>query len=232
MKVKMSLVIWALLLIGVATMSVFSCGGGGGGGSVYVLGDVTKGESGTPPSDVGAGVIVASSASIISDITDATVTVNNAGLDFFFIGYLLLSSPPAINAGEDVTLKVIHGSNTVTSTETMPEQPSISAPTNGSSHNAGSNITVQWDSASTAPDGIYVYVSEDYTVSGIDYYSMTLAGTVTTHDIPGGTLLTGKPDIPIQVHFVNETSSFTGDVISGSVYEVEHMDQVTINTNP
>jgi hypothetical protein len=234
MKPKASMVMWALLLVGVATVSVLSCsggGGGGGGGPVYVLGDVTKGDPAvTPPTDVEAAVVVASSASFISDITDATVTVNSAGLDFFFIGYLLLSGPPSVNAGEDVTLRVVHGSNTVTSTETMPEQPSISAPTDGTSHDAGSDITVQWGFASTAPDGIYVYVSEDYTASGSDYYSSTLAGTETTHDIPAGTLKTVTSNIPIEVHFVNSTSSFTGDVISGSAYEVEHMEQVTIDT--
>ena len=238
-KMKRKVRMWTciLMVVGIAitgALGLVSCGGGGsggGGGPVYILGDVTKGDpTGTPPNDVHAGVIVASSVNFISDITDATVSVNNKVLDFFIFAYALLTSPPAVDVGDSVTLKVVHGDNTATSTLTVPEKPVITAPTTGSFHDATSAINVTWNSASTAPDGIYVFVDGTYTQSSSDYYSNTLVGLATSHSIPLNTLLAGKSDIPIEVYFVNFTNSFTGDVISGSTYEVEHLAQVSINT--
>ena len=160
------------------------------------------------------------------------MSVNGVLTEFFIILYIFISNtPPAINSGDNVTLSVIHGSNTATATLPMPENPGITAPIDGTSYDANiDNITVNWGPLGTTPDEIELYIEDTYTQSGFDY-DVTLSGSATSHIIPSSTLKPGQISVPIEVYAVNSTTTFTGDVISGSMIEVEYMDMVTVNTN-
>jgi archaellum component FlaG (FlaF/FlaG flagellin family) len=200
-----------------------------------VAGEIAKGDpdaAAAAPNDISAGVVVASSADVLSDIVDdADVSVNGVAATFFFLVYVFFgTSPPAILAGEDATLSVSRGGATVTASRAMPEKPVITAPGDGSSHNAGSDISVTWTGAATDPGEIEVFVDGDYT-STDDDYEVTLPGSATTQIIPGGTLKAATTDIPIEVRFVETVTTFTGDAVSGSTLEVEHVSYVTIDTN-
>lgn len=229
-----SIVVSVCVALG-AVLGFSGCGGDGGGGALYVAGEISKGDpeaTAAAPNDISAGVVVASSANVLSDyLDDADVSVNGVAATFFLLVYVIFgTTPPAILAGDDVTLSVSRGGAAVTATHAMPEAPDITAPGDGSSHNAGSDITVTWTGAVTDPDEIEVFVDEDYTASGSDY-DMTLAGDATTQIIPGGTLKPATLDIPVEVRFVETVTDFTGDAVSGSTLEVEHASYVTIDTN-
>ena len=168
-------------------------------------------------------------------VTDATVEVTiNAGSPVtipHIAAGAYVSGGLSIGSGDNVTLTVTwNSSQIINATVQMPEQPNVTAPTGGSTHDASAAIDVVWDALSVIPTYVQLVVEGTYTQSTTDWTTLA-AGSAVTASIPGGILNTGTTGIDIQVVSVNHESDLGANAEAGSYMQVAWFaDLVNINT--
>ena len=155
-------------------------------------------------------------------ITDATVTVNGENIPHVGFG-LYIAIITTVNTGETATLNIQRNGSSINTSLTMPQRPTVTAPTTGT-YDASNVLDVQWNSVSPTPDNIGVMVDDSYTVS-VDGYQVLLSGSSTSHSISGNTLKTSTSGITVLVGSINSTTSLGSYAAPGSEFMVVNGDE-------
>ena len=203
-----------ILLIAAASLAFIGCENGGGA-ALDVAAEVDTDSTGSV-----AAVLIMENLSFVAD---ATVTVNDENVPYFLFGYA--GAITTVNGGDTATLKIQRGGTNINSTLTMPNRPTVSAPTAGT-YDASNALLVQWGAITTPPavDNIVVKVDDDYTVDS-DGYEVFLSSASTSHSIPGGTLKSSTSNITVRVGGMNYTNSLGSGTTAGSGYAVANWDE-------
>lgn len=159
---------------GIAALSLSGCSGAGAGSVVLEI--VAEVDTISTESDSAVLVVVTDGNNLV---TDATVTVNGEAIPlffFFYSGYIT-----KVNAGETVNLTVTTGGSSASASITMPSQPVITAPGNGTSHDETSAISVTWNAATPAPDQYVLSAGDDVTTTAEEEYTANLCRLTGKH---------------------------------------------------
>ncbi|MBN1810065.1 MAG: hypothetical protein JW909_13440 [Planctomycetes bacterium] len=170
-------------------------------------------------------------------VTDATVTVQiGAGAPTTIPhvgGGTYTSGGFSISSGDDVMVQVVNSGATVTvgATVQMPEPPTVTNPTGGSTQDSDADIAVVWNAMSFVPVYVQLLVSGTYTRSSTEW--TTIVGVTPPAYIPAATLLAGTSDVELQVVSVNHETNLGAQAEGTSYLQVgEFADLVVFNTQP
>jgi hypothetical protein len=222
----------------VALCTVIAIGCGGGGGStppLKVIGAAAK----NFPIVGGNRVIVTVQQSGVN-VVDASVTFKvgtgtavAVPYDSMLTAYFL-PSPPAMAASDSVTLTVTHDGLIATATVTVPIQPVIASPADGSNQSATADIPVTWNTLSPSPSSVRAQI-----LNGSDTKTGTpWAGTAFflfppyTISIPANTLNSAQSGIRLDFNSSNMTISLGSGATTDSYFEADYYANfVSFNTN-
>ncbi|HJS46609.1 MAG TPA: hypothetical protein VJ773_01345 [Gemmatimonadales bacterium] len=188
---------------------------------LFTLGCDDDDDDGTGPDatlQVVAGLSDAGGTVDVSDggtaVDGATVTLNGtAATPSGTAGEydLVLAAP--VPAGGALTLDVSSGGAVVQGTGTVPEAAVITAPTDASTFDAGSDIEVTW-TATASPDRWVVDAEGPVATQTFPVAD----GAARTFTIPGGSLADGAWEIEV---IAVDDGGYTGDTEAGSTLEVQ-----------
>ncbi len=148
-------------------------------------------------------------------IVDAIVTVNGTNVPSVGFGiYSLVGGP--YTPGQNITLVVQKDGVNINQTKSIPTQPVVSAPAAGT-YNAANNLTVTWQNYNPDPSSFNIFVNFGYTSSGDDY-DETVAGSIFSHIIPGGTLAAAQNGVTVKVTAMSAALLGGTGVQSGSSF--------------
>lgn len=148
------------LMIVLSVLTVTACGGGGGGSSPvtappFIFAALSSFPTGSVPAGFTTGASVQiKNASNMTDITNATVTMNGTSLTYSSVSQDYVGNV-IVSPGSPVTVTATIGSNTYSASgNQFSSYPAISSPVSNSSWLGAVSIPVSWSGGTPAQGAI------------------------------------------------------------------------------
>ena len=152
-------------------------------------------------------------------VNDATVTVNGEVMThpsgYYEDGYYGGRLASVLGAGEPIVLEVRRGARTVTAIGSIPEAPTMTAPSSGATYASSDVILVTWIST-TQPDRFTINAGWSCGVDCGTGVRFEVAGTARSFTIPANETPAGQA-ITLSVFAYND-GTFSGDYLPSSDY--------------